>query len=156
MCKTITRAFNCAVKEVPTARHLVTEAVKRWAVPVPDPARAVWEDLELVVGELAGNAARFCRGEFRVRVEAHSDHILVDVVDDGPSTEALYLAPTAPPLDAESGRGLLMVSDLASAWGVERTSASQRSRSGTRVWARLSFPAVSPHLAADCVATVAR
>jgi hypothetical protein len=55
-----------------------------------------------------------------------------------------------PPGDAESGRGLVIVSALAQRWGAERTTTSVSGGSGTKVWAELAFSSVSPHFTALC------
>src|SRR3954468_6110826 len=106
--------FACAASSVPLARRHVRSALAKWRVPMEDPAAEVWEDLELVVTELAGNASRFCRGRMELTLQVHHDHVRLEVTDDGLGTEALELAsPAVPGPDAESGRGLVIVSELA-------------------------------------------
>jgi signal transduction histidine kinase len=122
-----------------------------WHVPQDDPSSEVWEDLELVVGELAGNASRFCRGRMAMTLQVHHDRVRIEVVDDGPGTESLHLTrASAPRPDAESGRGLVIVSALAARWGAERTTTSVAGGSGTTVWAELAFPSASPHFTRGC------
>lgn len=150
MCTVVSWVFDCAVTDVPRARRAVRSALGAWDVPDADPARQVWGDLELVVGEVAGNAARFCTGRFRVSLEVHREHVRLDVVDEGPSTEPLRLTAAPPAPDAESGRGLSIVAALASEWGAERVTTSRAGRSGTRVWADLAFPSQSPHFTRQC------
>lgn len=151
MCRVVSWGFDCAARDVPRARQAVRRVLHAWRVPDDDPATQVWGDLELVVGEVAGNAARFCTGRFRITLDVHRDHVRLEIVDEGPSTEPLRLiaaAPRAP--DAESGRGLTIVAALASQWGAERITTSVAGGSGTRVWAELAFPAVSPHFSPQC------
>jgi signal transduction histidine kinase len=133
------------------ARRHIRAALSTWHVPKGDPAGEVWEDLELVVGELVGNATQFCRGRIEMRVEVHRDHARVEVLDDGAGTESLHLvSPSVPRADAESGRGLVIVSGLASSWGAERRTTSVAAGSGTKVWAELPFRSVSPHFTPGC------
>ena len=151
MCKVASWVLLCAAGSVPRARHLVRATLAVWEVPADDPARRIWEDLELVVGELTGNATRFCRGRIRMTLQAHRDHVRLEVVDDGAGTESLQLtSPVPPPGDAESGRGLVIVSAVAQRWGAERTTTSVAGGSGTKVWAELVFGAVSPHFTPSC------
>jgi len=151
VCKVVSWVLLCAPSSVPRARRLVRATLARWDVPTDDPASEVWEDLELVVGELTGNASRFCQGRFRMTLQAHRDHIRLEVVDDGAGTEALHLTSTAPPPpDAESGRGLVIVSALAERWGAERTTTSVAGGSGTKVWAELPFSSASPYFTRGC------
>jgi signal transduction histidine kinase len=150
VCRVASWDFDCRTQDVVRARRAVREALHTWQVPDADPARQVWGDLELVVGEVAGNAARFCRGRYRLTVEVHRGHVRLDVVDEGPSTALLPLTWSPPAPDAESGRGLSIVAALASQWGSERVTTSTDGRSGTRVWAELAFPSVSPHFTRSC------
>lgn len=97
---------------------------------------------EMVVSELAGNAALHSAARFMyVSLKNRNGGMRVAVEDDGVvGVEAVV--PAAPPLlDADeweepptTGRGLAIVSMLASEWGVEPT---QR---GKRVWADLDDP----------------
>jgi anti-sigma regulatory factor (Ser/Thr protein kinase) len=151
VCKAVSWVFPCAASSVPRARRHVRSALAGWDVPDDDPAGDIWDDLELVVGELTGNATRFCRGRITMTIEMHRNHARVEVVDDGDGRESLHLTkPETPALDAESGRGLVIVSALSSAWGAERTSTSVAGGSGTKVWAELAFAAESPHFTRAC------
>jgi signal transduction histidine kinase len=151
VCMVVNWAFPCTPSSVPRARRLVRTALAGWQVPQEDPAREVWDDLELVVGELAGNASRFCRGRIGLTLQVHRGYARLEVVDDGVGTESLHVSsPTGPSLDAESGRGLIIVSALATRWGAERTTTSVDGRSGTMVWAELDFSSWSPHFTPGC------
>jgi anti-sigma regulatory factor (Ser/Thr protein kinase) len=152
VCTVVDWVLPCAPSSVPKARHLVRSTVEGWRVPEDDPAISIWEDLELVIGELTGNASRFCRGRIGMRLEVHRDRVRLEVVDDGSGTESLHLkAPSAAPdTDAESGRGLVIVSALAQSWGADRTTTSVAGGNGTKVWAELPFPQVSPHFTRNC------
>lgn len=101
------------------ARAIAREAVagKLAAVPV--------EDLTLVVSELVTNAVLHGLGDVTLAVTMNDDAVRVEVGDDQPDLAEV----TAHPVDAESGRGLLLVSRLAHEWGV------RRERGGKVVWA---------------------
>ncbi|MEU9964095.1 ATP-binding protein [Streptomyces malaysiensis] len=79
------------------------------------------EEIQLCVSEIATNA--LLHGVppgrlFRVRIEAAEEEVRIEVRDSG------HGRPTAqsPRTDSESGRGLLLVGELADAWGnVEHT-----------------------------------
>jgi signal transduction histidine kinase len=143
--------FPCTPSSVPLARRHIRAALAGWHVPDDDPAGEVWEDLELVVGELAGNATRFCQGRIEMKLEVHRDRARLEVLDDGVAMESLHLTSrSAPDPDAESGRGLVIVSALATSWGAERTTTSLAGGSGTRVWAEMAFRSVSPHFTRGC------
>lgn len=151
VCMVVSWVFPCTASSVPRARRHARSALTGWRVPEDDPASSVWEDLELVVAELAGNASRFCRGRMAMTLQVHHDHVRLEVVDDGPATESLELTrPSVPVPDAESGRGLVIVSALATHWGAERTTTSVTGGSGTKVWAELAFPSVSPYFTTNC------
>lgn len=123
---------------VPGARRFVTDGLRAWSM------GEVIDDAELCVSELAGNAALHSASTFMV-VSLHrsAGTIRVAVEDDG-LTPAVAVHPRigfpgpaeqipAEEIDAESttGRGLAIVSILASDWGVEETEI------GKRVWADL-------------------
>ena len=83
---------------------------------------------ELLTSELTTNCVRHARTGFEVEVVA-SSHIRVAVTDCGAGDpEVLSPAPTD-----ESGRGLLIVSKLASRWGVIRA------QPGKTVWFTLEL-----------------
>lgn len=124
---------------VPGARRFVTDSLRSWSM------SDVLDDAELCVSELAGNAALHSASTFMV-VSLHrsSRRVRVAVEDDG-LTPARAVQPRmgfrgpdaqipADEIDFESttGRGLAIVSMLASDWGVEETEV------GKRVWAELT------------------
>jgi PAS domain S-box-containing protein len=69
----------------------------------------------LLVSELVTNAAIHARGESRVRISSRRGVVRVEVMD--PSATAPVMR--ARNVDAEAGRGMLLVEELADAWGVD-------------------------------------
>jgi len=92
---------------------------------VPGPLR---DELDVVVSELVGNAVRHGGGgPVHLQVDVTPGGIRVGVSDTAPGRPVVRRAHP----DAESGRGMLLVEQLASAWGVDDAPA------GKQVWARL-------------------
>ena len=73
------------------------------------------DDLTLVVSELVTNALVHGTGDITLHVTGIDDGVRVEVGDDDPPPASLPVG-NAPA--AESGRGLLLVSRVATAWGV--------------------------------------
>ncbi len=121
---------------VPTCRRFVEEGLSRWG------RSALVDDVALCVSELSTNATLHgSGGYFDVELRNHDDGVRLVVVDSG-RTPARTIATRAgsyvdelvlgaPDLDVDgmTGRGLFIVSALASAWGIEDTEL------GTEVWA---------------------
>jgi anti-anti-sigma factor len=108
-----------------TARRFVRDTCRQWrldAVADPtDPTAQGWvEELVdravLVASELVTNAVVHSQGPLRLRLELHQERLQLAVYDQSPRLLALATEPGD--LDAEGGRGLLIVDQLASAWGV--------------------------------------
>jgi anti-sigma regulatory factor (Ser/Thr protein kinase) len=98
------------------ARRFTTTVVARWKV-----GGELLEDAELVVSELAGNAATHGRCDLTVRLCLDAKGLLhITVIDRGDEPES-----AAPPLaDDEHGRGMHMVQALAARMYVTRQSRS--------------------------------
>ena len=119
---------------VPAVRRFVDDALTTWG------RGDLVDDVGLSVTELATNATLHSQGTFfDVELRASQDAIRVTVVDTGsmPAQSIALRADLEGPgdddldLDLESmtGRGLFIVSSLASAWGIDDLPG------GTRVWA---------------------
>jgi anti-sigma regulatory factor (Ser/Thr protein kinase) len=103
---TVVRTFPSEPRAVTAARLFV----RRELTDVPADIR---DAAELMTSELTTNCVRHAGTDFEVTVDAN-EHIRIAVTDTGEGEpEVLSPAPTA-----ESGRGLLIVSKLASRWGV--------------------------------------
>lgn len=92
------------------ARRFVDDVLSRWR------CDDVLEDVKLLVSELVTNAVVHAGSDVEVAVRLLHDAVRIEVVDRAP---AASLRPSDPSQDAESGRGLLLVETMASAWGVE-------------------------------------
>lgn len=117
------RTFAPEASEVSAARHFVAAVLEGWGLEL--------DDLPLLVSELATNAVLHARSDFEVSVERAPDHVRVEVFDQNTRLPSFAVAPP----DAYSGRGLLLLRELASAWGVE-----SHSDSGKTIWFEVSAP----------------
>lgn len=125
-----TQRFSATRRGARLARRLAVQQLDEWGIPYGDePSEAI----AAVVAEFAANAATHGRvpgRDFELRLVLGPGLVRVEVTDT--RTERCPPAPgrlAAPPPDAETGRGLLLVEALALAWGVtERTV-------GKTVWA---------------------
>ena len=92
------------------ARRFVDQVLSRWR------CDSVLDDVKLLVSELVTNAVIHAGSEVEVAVRLLNDAVRIEVVDRAPVSK---LKPSMPGHDDESGRGLLLVETMASAWGVE-------------------------------------
>jgi CheY-like chemotaxis protein len=91
------------------ARRFVTRAFERWDV------RSELDVIELLVSELVTNSIVHGRSDVEISVAVAEEHVRVTVFDA--SREPLVRR--EPGTEAASGRGLLMLDALATAWGTE-------------------------------------
>jgi len=119
-----------AVAAVPEARRQVRGELAQAEVPSP-----VLDDVEIVVSELMGNAARHAReipgGALLLAWCLSAERLVVRVTDGGSSSPVRY-RPGGPL--ADSGRGLRIVERLVEDWGVKEHAGGLRT-----VWAALSL-----------------
>ena len=98
------------------ARSHVRAAIDAWGVPV-DPYVAA-----LLTSELVANAIRYEAGEtVKLFVTCSCGHLRVYVHDTSRSWPVQIEAP----VDAEAGRGLMLVASLSTDWGYYRTPAGK-------------------------------
>jgi anti-sigma regulatory factor (Ser/Thr protein kinase) len=98
------------------ARGRVLAAIRAWDIPV-DPDIAV-----LLTSELVTNAIGHEAGKTIVLAITRSfDQLRVDVHDTSRRLPVLVDAP----VDAEAGRGLMLVATLSATWGIYRTPAGK-------------------------------
>jgi anti-anti-sigma factor len=128
-----------------TARRFVRNTCRRWRLDaVEDPnepmARRWVEELVdravLVASELVTNAVVHSKGPVRLRLELHKERLHLAVYD--PSPRLLALAVDPGDLEAEGGRGLLIVDQLASSWGVHPSPGG-----GKAIWCVLERPSAA-------------
>ncbi|WP_405996834.1 ATP-binding protein [Streptomyces sp. NBC_00829] len=101
-------------------RKLVVQTARHWRVL----DEASLGDLELCAGEVVANAAEHTGTPSVVLVSVTTSGVRVELTDTRPQLPE----PAAPDSDGESGRGLLLVDALASAWGAHPTG------TGKTVW----------------------
>ena len=98
------------------ARGQVRAAIRAWGIPV-DPDVAV-----LLASELVTNAVGHEAGEtVMLAITRSFGQLRVDVHDTSRTLPVLADAP----VDAEAGRGLMLVTTLSASWGVYRTPAGK-------------------------------
>jgi anti-sigma regulatory factor (Ser/Thr protein kinase) len=101
------QVFAPLPEQVGGARRFAGSALSEWGLSSPDAV--------LLVSELATNAVIHAGSSFEVVLSADGCRLRVEVSDD----DGCVPAPPEPSLDAQGGRGLHIVGELADAWGVE-------------------------------------
>lgn len=87
------------------------------------------DDARLIISELVTNAIRHTRTRrVGVSVTRHPDRVRIVVTDTSRATPV----PADPGPDAEAGRGLQLIDQVATRWGSDRLS------TGKRVWVELA------------------
>jgi anti-sigma regulatory factor (Ser/Thr protein kinase) len=112
------------LSSVRQARAMVRDPLKRWGLEDLIPAT------ELLVSELVTNAFKYAHGETKLRLILEPDSLVCEVHDPSPALPRVLQVDR----DAESGRGLHVVSQLAARWGARRT------HSGKVVWCSQLVP----------------
>ena len=106
------------------ARVMIREPLMRWGL----------EDLvpvtELLVSELVTNAIKYANGDILLRLVLETNGLVCEVHDSSPALPRVLQVDR----DAENGRGLHVVSQLAARWGARRT------HSGKVVWCEQTVP----------------
>lgn len=121
MPRTARMAFRARFESIPTARRFAVCTTKTWGY------EAMGEDVALLVTELVTNVVCHTDADGTLELTDMTDGVHVEVHDS--STGEPTVGRGRP--DAESGRGLHIVEQLASAWGVIP------SRDGKVVWFEL-------------------
>lgn len=116
---------DLTVEHGPKLAGQARQAVQRWATEIG--LGPPTDDLLLVVSELVTNAVRYGSPPVRVEVSADERTVTVGVVDAATARPVLRNAAD----DAESGRGLLLLSSLSTEHGV------RSQPPGKVVWASL-------------------
>jgi DNA-binding NarL/FixJ family response regulator len=115
--------FEADVSTVPLARAFVRRTLEEWRMANRDEAM-------LVVTELAANAVLHAGSSYRVRLSSSPGLLRIEVSDcDAGTPEPQPFSSTA-----ESGRGIVLVSAIATSWGIETAGSD-----GKVTWAELSL-----------------
>lgn len=117
------RTFPAVAPSVSDARRFVGEALTGGPVDVVG-------DVQLMVSELATNALQHALTSFRLAVHLNRRDILVEVTDYGGGIPTMRSHRP----DAPAGRGLQLVDQLSTHWGVEHDS-----HPGKTVWFTLAL-----------------
>lgn len=121
------------LRSVPLARQQVIDALRSWDIPTD--TEAVF-DLQLLVDEVFANACAACGGPVTVVLGLRPQEFQVDVYDGssqppvagqcGEEQDTVFDPAHALDEIKESGRGLLLVENLATAWCWQRTRQGKR------------------------------
>jgi len=106
------------------ARMLIRDPMKRWGLEDYIPVT------ELLVSELVTNAIKYAKGEILLRLILESGSLACEVHDSSPALPRVLQVDR----EAENGRGLHVVSQLATRWGARRT------HTGKVVWCEQHVP----------------
>lgn len=117
----VERSFEGTVSAPFEVRRFVGEVLGHWG------EDALLDDAALVATELVTNAVMHGQSGVTVQLSVTAESVRISVADTSPAMPAMG----CPSDRGASGRGLNIVSGLASAWGTEATV------SGKRVWAEL-------------------
>ncbi|MCQ0022194.1 ATP-binding protein [Streptomyces somaliensis DSM 40738] len=135
--------FSATRRGARLARRLATHRLAEWHLPYGSPAS---DTVTLVVAELAANAVLHGRVpgrdfELRLAYDRSAGLVRVEVSDTHPARprppEPAPGPAPEPAVDAEGGRGLLLVAAVADRWGV-----TERVGPGKTVWAECAVRAV--------------
>jgi len=128
--------LGASLEAVGLARQYVTASLGEWACPF-----GVREDMELICSELVSNAVQATLSlealplaepwPVGLRLLGKRQRIVLEVWDCHPGVPVRRVAPE----DAERGRGLAIVHELANRWGARRLTAHVKA-----VWAELLLP----------------
>ncbi|MFE1050582.1 ATP-binding protein [Streptomyces olivaceus] len=134
--------FTSSTRGARLARRLVSHRLDSWGHPYTGHAN---ETLSLITSELTANAVRHghvAGRDFHLRLSetAGGPHTLRVDVTDTRSERVPLLSTEEPPGDEESGRGLLIIAQLATRWAV----APRVDGPGKTVWAELWLPGAAP------------
>jgi anti-sigma regulatory factor (Ser/Thr protein kinase) len=122
--------------DLPRGRHAPSTArrsLEKWLLSVLEGEEM--EDVKLIASELVTNAVQHGHGQIVLRAHVDDDRVLVEVIDDGHGFEHVV---RHVPFERLTGRGLAIVDDLASRWGVHEGTTHvwfEVERSGPRVGA---------------------
>ena len=143
--RTATASFAPEPAAAAHARRFVRDTLRSWGLPGSgDQASSIVDDAVLLASELVTNAVVHAGTEVSLTCRLGGKAVEVTVRDRHPAralTAGLRAADPADPADRTSGRGLMLPSALATAWGVSYA------RTAKAVWFRIGlddYPADAP------------
>lgn len=110
------------------ARHFVAEMLRRWHL------ESAIEPAELLISELVTNAVVHAGTDVQLVVEAHDRVVHVEVIDLNRRPPVTRLMPYD---DLQTGRGLTLLQNVASSWGVAPLD------HGKAVWFEINAPSAT-------------
>ncbi len=113
---------------VPMARRFVRQQLRDSECDV--------DTVILLVSEVVTNAVLHARSDIRVSVEVRGDIARVEVADSSPASPRLHRFH----VESATGRGLRLVDQLATGWGVEAAPSGDGSGNGKVVWFEVGAP----------------
>ena len=120
--------FESDPEMVVAARRFVRERLRAWEVSEHS------DSAVLVASELVTNAVLHARTAVTLKVEVEGTTVRIEVFDENPRVPVMSPCPP----DATSGRGLALVTAMATAWGIENRG------DGKVVWAEIGPGASDP------------
>jgi DNA-binding NarL/FixJ family response regulator len=131
MLQLVGRVVEASTTELPAellstrhARKFVDEALQRWEF------EELGATVTLLVSELVANAVTHAHSPAEVTVQLLPASVRIEVTDRDPNVPKRRLADE----DATSGRGLTLVEQLASSWGIDQLP------DGKRIWFEVPRP----------------
>lgn len=131
MCWQFETNFHPDAKAPRVARAVLDAVLTARLDPAHDAGDEAGETAELVVSELVTNAVRAGSSTLTLALHLHVGELRVSVAD----TASGWPRPRPLTPDSPGGRGLYLVEQMTSSWGVSPTT------SGKAVWASLTLPA---------------
>lgn len=124
----VSQLLDPHVRAVPQARRIIRAELARWGL------HEHADTAELLVSELVTNALQHAWGPIRLRMSHSVDGrtLRCDIADGCPATPPAARPPAR--TDEEHGRGLHLVEQLSTRWGILRTPA------GKLIWFELGTP----------------
>ncbi|MBL1097846.1 ATP-binding protein [Streptomyces coffeae] len=116
---------GCDLAEVGRVRHRVTAQLHDWGL-----EEDLTDTVELLVSELVTNALRYAPGPVRLNIRVLGSSLRCEVEDTNPARSQRRTVA----LDAEGGRGTVLLDALTEAW------ASTSTPTGKTTWFTLALP----------------
>lgn len=132
MCDKAELMLESRPESIRRGRQFVADTLVQWGFGADEQARARLSEIVLVASELLTNAVRVSPRTTSLRVQAHRDHVLVEVRDDS----TVPATPRKAGLNDTSGRGLSIVDALSERWGT-----TPIERAGKVVWSKMAISA---------------